>query len=122
MFVRFCILTGGIIGALAVAMAAVAAHGLGELAPSSLDAVRSAIQMQGWHAVALVAVAAWLPRGGIAARIAALGFVAGTLLFGAAVYGHELADLPVAALAPVGGTTLIVSWVILAGSAFRPGA
>src|ERR1700743_2823208 len=36
-------------------MAALAAHGLGGLDPAALAAVRSAIDMQGWHALALLA-------------------------------------------------------------------
>ncbi len=116
---RFCILFGGLFGSAAVAMAALAAHGLGGLAPSALAAVQSAIQMQIWHAIALVAVAAWLPRGGIVAGAAGLGFIAGTALFCGGVYGHELGGLPVGPLAPIGGTILILSWLVLAGSALR---
>jgi uncharacterized membrane protein YgdD (TMEM256/DUF423 family) len=122
MFSRFCIFFGGLAGSAAVAMAALAAHGLASLSPAALGAVRNTIEMQGWHAIALVAVGAWLPHGGLLARLAASGFALGTLLFCGGVYGHELADLPVGAFAPVGGTMLILSWLVLAASAFRRSA
>jgi uncharacterized membrane protein YgdD (TMEM256/DUF423 family) len=42
-------------GAMAVAMAAAAAHGLPErLDPPALQMLRNAEQIQGWHALALV--------------------------------------------------------------------
>ena len=116
---RICIFCGGLFGAGALAMAAVAAHGLAGLPPPSLAAVRSAIDMQGWHALALIAIGGWLPRGGIPARLAACGFAVGMLLFCGAVYGHEIFELPVAPLAPIGATTLILSWLLLTASAFR---
>ncbi|MBV9811334.1 MAG: DUF423 domain-containing protein [Acetobacteraceae bacterium] len=119
MFARFCILSAGLLGATAVAMAAMAAHGLADLAPSALAAVRSAIEMQGWHALALLGLAGWVGRlGGLAARIAALGFVLGTVLFCGGVYGQEILGWPVAMLAPVGGSTLIAAWLVLAAAAF----
>jgi uncharacterized membrane protein YgdD (TMEM256/DUF423 family) len=116
---RLCILFGGLFGATAVAMAAVAAHGLGGLSPIALAAVQAAVQMQIWHSIALIALGAWLPRGGFLARAAGLGFILGTALFCGGVYGHELASLPVGPLAPIGGTILIVSWLVLGGSALR---
>jgi uncharacterized membrane protein YgdD (TMEM256/DUF423 family) len=116
---RLCILFGGLFGAAAVAMAAVAAHGLGGLSSTGLAAVEAAVQMQIWHSIALIALGAWLPRGGVLSRGAGLGFIVGTALFCAGVYGHELASLPVGPLAPIGGTILILSWLLLAGSALR---
>jgi uncharacterized membrane protein YgdD (TMEM256/DUF423 family) len=119
MIQRLCVLLGGLAGAAGVAMAAVAAHGLGALTPVALAAVHSAVEMQVWHAIALLGVAAWLPRGGVMSRAAAVGFVVGIVLFCGGVYGHELAGLPVGVAAPIGGTILIVAWVALAGSALR---
>jgi uncharacterized membrane protein YgdD (TMEM256/DUF423 family) len=118
-FSRLCIAAGGLAGAGAVAMAAVAAHGLGALTPAALAAVRSGIEMEGWHALALIALAGWLPRGGFLARLAACGFVAGIILFCGGIFGHEIGGFLTGALAPIGGTILIVSWLLLAGSALR---
>ena len=119
MIQRACILLGGLAGASAVAMAALAAHGLNGLPPAALGAVRSAVDMQGWHALALLGTGLWLPRGGWLARLAAVGFAVGTLLFCGGVYGHELGGLPVGVLAPVGGATLIGAWLLLGLSALR---
>jgi uncharacterized membrane protein YgdD (TMEM256/DUF423 family) len=46
---------GALVGLTAVAMAAVAAHAQGDLNPPSVTMIRSAIEMQGWHALALLA-------------------------------------------------------------------
>lgn len=122
MIVRLCVIAGGLAGAGAVAMAAIAAHGLGSLSPVALAAVRSAIDMEGWHALALIGTALWVERGGMFARLAAVGFIVGLVLFCGAVYGHELAGWPVGMFAPIGGTLLIVAWLLLAASGLHPGS
>jgi uncharacterized membrane protein YgdD (TMEM256/DUF423 family) len=123
---RGFVVAGSLLGAASVGMAAVAAHALsGRLDAAGLEAVRSAVQMQGWHALALVAAGLWLMRApaGWARRLAALaggGFLLGTLLFCGGIYVHHLAALPTGPLAPVGGVTLIISWLLLAASALLP--
>ena len=52
--------------------------------------VRSAIEMQGWHALALLACGLWAPRGGRLADWAGAAFVAGIVLFCGAVYAVAL--------------------------------
>ncbi len=61
---RLWIGLGGLYGAGAVGMAAAAAHALGGLSPAMLRVVDSGIQMQGWHALALVATGVWAERRG----------------------------------------------------------
>ena len=61
---RLWIALGALAGLTAVAMAALAAHGLEASDPAALQMVRNAIQMQGWHALALLACGLWAPRGG----------------------------------------------------------
>ena len=58
----------------------------GPPSPAALAGVRSGIEMQGWHALALIACGLWAPRGGRLADCAAAAFVAGTLLFCGGVY------------------------------------
>jgi uncharacterized membrane protein YgdD (TMEM256/DUF423 family) len=125
---RFFLAAGSLAGALAVAMAAIAAHALPPgLDAVGLQAVRSAVQIQGWHALAVLAVGLWLlhtrkPAARLAA-IAGTGFLLGTLFFSGAIYAHHLAALPTNGLAPIGGITLILSWLVLAASAmFAPSA
>ncbi len=126
---RFFVAAGGVAGALAVGIAAVAAHAL----PPGMDeagrsAVRSAVQMEGWHALAVLGTGLWLLQGhGKVAtwlgRVAGVGFLFGALLFCGGIFGHHLAGLPTGGFAPFGGVTLILSWLLLGASAVaaRPG-
>ena len=110
---------GALAGLTAVGMAAVAAHGLDGLGPVRLGMVRNALQMQGWHALALLACGLWAPRGGRLTDWAGAAFLLGLLLFCGAVYALAIAGAPVGALAPVGGTLLMVGWALLGLSALR---
>ena len=110
---------GALAGLSAVAMAALVAHGLEAIGPARLQMARDAVQMQGWHALALVATGLWARRGGPLANWAGAAFLAGTVLFCGAVYALALGGWPVAILAPVGGTLLMLGWLLLALSAWR---
>lgn len=110
---------GALVGLTAVAMAAASAHGMEALGPARLQAVRNGVQMQGWHALALVAVGLWARRGGTLADAAGAAFLLGVILFCGAVYGRALGGWRVGMLAPIGGTTLMIGWLLLAISAFR---
>jgi uncharacterized membrane protein YgdD (TMEM256/DUF423 family) len=112
---------GALAGLTAVAMAALAAHGLEWLEPARLQMVRNAVEMHGWHALALLASGLWAPRGGRLVDWAATAFAAGLLVFCGAVYALALGDLHVAVLAPVGGLLLMLGWVLLGASAVRGG-
>ncbi len=113
--VRVWIGAGGIAGAGAVAMAAVAAHG--RLEPAVLAQVQGAVQMQGWHALALLAVGLLAARGGWAAQAAGMAFVLGVVLFCGAVYGLALAGWHLPGVAPAGGMLLIAGWLLLVAAA-----
>ncbi len=116
---RWWIGLGALAGLLAVAMAALAAHGLEAIGPVRLGMARNALQMQGWHALALVACGLWAPRGGRLVDWAGAAFAAGLLLFCGGVYALALAGWPLGMLAPVGGTLLMVGWVLLGASAWH---
>ena len=106
----------------AVAMAAAAAHALpARLDAASLEMVRSALQMQGWHALALLFTGLWAPRGGIVSHLAGAAFAAGLVLFCGAVYALALFGVRAAAVAPAGGLLLMVGWLLLGISALRRG-
>lgn len=112
---------GGLAGFLAVALSAVAAHALpARLDPRAMAAVRSAIDMQGWHALALLAVGLFLARAAgvsaLLARAAACGFGAGLLLFSGSIYLAELGGVRLG-VAPVGGVLLMLGWLLLAAAA-----
>ena len=111
---------GSLVGLAAVGMAALAAHGLDALGPARLQMVRNAVEMQGWHALALLACGLWSGRGGGAlADAAGAAFLAGVVLFCGAVYAVAIAGAPVGAVAPAGGTLLIIGWALLGFSALR---
>jgi uncharacterized membrane protein YgdD (TMEM256/DUF423 family) len=116
---RIWIALGSLAGLGAVAMSAVLAHGLGSLDPAAMRAVASGVQMQGWHALALLAAALWSPRGGGLAHAAALAFVVGTVLFCGAVYGRGLTGIGLGPIAPTGGIILMLGWLLLGLSGLR---
>jgi uncharacterized membrane protein YgdD (TMEM256/DUF423 family) len=116
---RLWVGVGAVCGLLAVGMGALAAHGLSGLGAERLQMVRSAVQMQGWHALALLACGLWAPRGGRLVDWAGAAFATGLVLFCGGVYGLALGGLPVAVLAPVGGTLLMAGWALLGISTTR---
>jgi len=110
---------GALVGLGSVAMAAFAAHGLAWLEPRALHMVESAVQMQGWHALALVGTGIWSPRGGRWTDAAGFAFTAGVALFCGAVYALALTGAAVGGVAPAGGTLLMIGWALLGISAVR---
>jgi uncharacterized membrane protein YgdD (TMEM256/DUF423 family) len=114
---RLWIAIGSLAGFGAVAMAAYAAHGIAD--PAAAHIVDSGVQMQGWHALALLGVGLWSPRGGRVADAAGLIFTVGMLLFCGALYWHGLTGVSLGSVAPTGGTLLMLGWLVLGASALR---
>src|SRR3954466_12113413 len=118
---RLFLFLGALLGLGAVGLSAWAAHG----APARLDAARlamlgSGITMQGWHALALLAIALWAERHpGLLPRLAGLAFALGTLLFCGGVYAAAIGGVSLGPVAPIGGTLLMAGWAMLAISALR---
>jgi uncharacterized membrane protein YgdD (TMEM256/DUF423 family) len=81
--------------------------------------VRSADQMLGWHALALLFCGLWAPRGGRLADAAGAAFTLGLLLFCGAVDTLALTGTSLGLLAPIGGTLLMLGWALLLVSAWR---
>ena len=113
---------GALAGGSGVAMAAVAAHALpARLTPQALAGVHSAIQMQGWHAAALLFTALWVlragPLPGLVGNLAGAAFAVGLVMFCGAVYAGDLAGVRLGPVAPTGGVLLMIGWVLLAVSA-----
>lgn len=121
---RIWLFIGGLNGALAVALGAIAAHAFG---PAASDATRAmfetAVRYHLIHSLALLAVAAIAPHlqgTGSQRLILAAGsaFTAGIVLFCGGLY--TLSGLGMAAgaqSAPFGGTLLILGWLMLATAA-----
>ena len=108
---------GGLAGLLAVAAAAGVAHLPVEAGEAR--AVASAVQMQGWHALALLGCGFWGARGGRLAHAAGAAFALGTLLFCGTVYAGALGGPHLGLLAPAGGSLLMLGWALLGLSALR---
>ncbi len=118
---RTWIALGSLAGLSAVAMAAYLAHGIAD--PTAQRIVASGVQMQGWHALALVATGLWSARGGPFAQAAGAAFTLGLVLFCGSVYSLALAGVSWGLLAPTGGILLMIGWLFLGISAlFAPRA
>jgi uncharacterized membrane protein YgdD (TMEM256/DUF423 family) len=112
---RIYVFLGALAGLVAVAMAAAAAHGL-----AGSELVDTAVRMQFWHALALLAAGLWAAKGGLPARLAGAFFAVGIVLFCGDLYALALGGWHVPFAAPAGGTLLLLGWLLLALSALRP--
>ncbi|MBO1076705.1 DUF423 domain-containing protein [Roseomonas marmotae] len=114
---RLWLVLGALSGGVAVGLSAWAAHGL---APEQAALAASALTMQGWHALALLAVGLLAERrGGWAVHLAGGGFVLGALCFCGAVWWRALTGGSLGGVAPFGGTLLMLAWLMLALAAGR---
>ncbi len=86
---------------------------------ASANIIASGVQMQGWHALALLGTALWAPRGGWLADAAGVAFTAGIVLFCSALYRLGLTGVSMGLVAPTGGVLLMIGWLLLAASALR---
>lgn len=111
---RGWLVVAGLSGAIGAAMGAAAAHLLGE-APGRALLIGTAQQYQLWHALALglVALVGW-QGGSRTLAFAAWSFLLGTLLFSGGLYLQALAGRSLGPLLPVGGSLLILGWLLLA--------
>jgi uncharacterized membrane protein YgdD (TMEM256/DUF423 family) len=113
----------GVSGALAVIAGAFAAHGLqGRLEPRLLASFTTAAHHHLIHAVAtgVAALAARDRQAAPRARLAALLFLVGTVLFSGSLYGLALSGIGVFAfITPFGGVAFIAGWIALALAALK---
>lgn len=111
---QLCLVVAALMGASGVALAALAAHAS---AGSGLDA---AAHLLLFHAVAIMAATALAERGAMSATLgqaAILGWAIGASLFALDIALRTFAGFrlfPMAA--PIGGGTLIVSWLAMAAA------
>ena len=105
----------GLLGAGGVALAAASAHGMADSAAHNVDLAARFLLI---HALALLAVAA-LTRGHERwLRVAGALFVLGSVCFCGGLVLAALVAHGFAPIIPIGGTTLILGWIVLAVSAF----
>ena len=113
---RFWLSAAAANGLLAMAMGAFAAHGLKDrISGEALGWIRTASDYQMWHGLALLAIS--LPgRSGIegALKAAAAAFLIGIILFSGSLYLLALVGWRgFAWVKPLGGTALLLGWVLL---------
>jgi uncharacterized membrane protein YgdD (TMEM256/DUF423 family) len=106
---------GGLLAALAVALAAYAAHGVDMDSPAQ-SRLQIAVVFAFGHGIALAALAPAASHR--TARVALLALSAGALLFCGSLVAHVLAHWPTS-LAPLGGLLLIGGWLLWAADALR---
>lgn len=113
----------GLSGALAVIAGAFATHGLqGRLEPRLLASFTTAAHYHLIHAVALgmAALTARDRQAAPRARLAALLFLIGTVLFSGSLYALALTQIRFFAfITPLGGLAFIAGWIALALAALK---
>src|SRR4051812_41641386 len=119
---RIWLFLAGVNGALAVLFGAFAAHGLkARLAPDMLAVFDTAARYHLIHALALGLAALVLDRTGARpAKIAAMLFLAGIVLFCGSLYLLALSGIAaLGVVTPIGGIVFVAGWAALALAALR---
>ena len=89
-------------------LSAWAAHAPFAAAPERARLLSQALTMQGWHALALLAVGLLAERrGGLFLNLAGLGFGVGTVLFCGAVWSVAVLGRSLGVVAPSGGVAVL---------------
>lgn len=121
----FLIAAAALFAGLGVAAGAYGAHGLH--VDASIKAIwETGVAYQMWHALGAFA-AVWVAshrdgRWALAARLAGWLFLFGTVLFSGSLYWFALDGIvPVPGAAPLGGTMMILGWLLIALAAFKRG-
>ena len=115
---RGWLLAAGLLGAYGVGFAAYGAHGL---AGHEQELADKASQFALIHALALLALSQ--KNGGLNPWVKAAGgfFILGGLLFCGSLTLLAVTSWPAAMLAPFGGSSFIIGWLLLAVSSLRRG-
>lgn len=120
---RQFVVAAAVLGALGVALGAFGAHGLEATLESneSIDTFNTASQYHMYHVLALIGVG-WLASLRLSRTIRWGGYllIVGILLFSGSLYGLAVFDIGIlGAVAPLGGTALIIGWGCVGLAAWR---
>jgi uncharacterized membrane protein YgdD (TMEM256/DUF423 family) len=119
---RSILATGALLVALATVLGALGAHALqGRLEPSQLTVYDTAVRYHFYHALGLLAIGlAARQLDSKALRVSAALVLAGIALFSGSLYGLALgAPRPLGFATPVGGSALILGWLVFALAIWR---
>lgn len=111
-----------VLGFTAVALGAFAAHGLkDQLSPAAMAIWQTANHYHMSHALALLAIAILLQQQPHKLIKAAANAIAiGTLIFSGSLYALALSGIQwLGAITPIGGTALLIGWLLLAIAAIK---
>lgn len=120
---RCIFITGAVLAGLAVALGAFGAHGLKSMTDTNgLANWETAARYQFFHSLALLILAlAWQRYTARGLAIVAGCFVLGTLIFSGTLYALVLTGMRwLGAITPIGGTLMIIGWVLIAVLHKRP--
>ena len=117
---KFFLQSGAILGAIGVALGAFGAHALKPMLEASgrMDTFETGVKYQFYHALGLVLLSILLQNASeTAARWynwAGYGMLAGVIIFSGALYTICFTGIKAfGAVAPIGGTLMIVGWALL---------
>jgi uncharacterized membrane protein YgdD (TMEM256/DUF423 family) len=120
---KFFVSTGAILAALGVTLGAFGAHGLqAKLEPRMLEVWQTGVEYHIYHALGLILIGVLshqIGGGGLIKGSGVLMFI-GILLFSGSLYLLALTRLNwLGAIAPLGGTSFIIAWLLLAAALLR---
>lgn len=118
---RYWLVVAGLLNLAGVGIGAYGWHALDEQPDYLRDAFNIGVQYHMWHALALIGVA-WLVErgGGMIANLSGAAFIVGIVLFSGSLYYYGfMADLLMSGLAPLGGWSMMIGWILLALAAWR---
>jgi uncharacterized membrane protein YgdD (TMEM256/DUF423 family) len=120
---RPLVLTGAVLGFIAVALGAFAAHALEpKLSPEALDWWQTAVKYHLAHAAATVAMGALAAKSFPGARSAGWLFAMGVLLFSGSLYVMALTGARwLGMVTPAGGVLMLAGWAALGWGAIAGG-
>ena len=120
---RIFLMIAAVSGFLSVVIGAFAAHNLKQiLAPAALEVVKTGVQYQMYHALALLLVGLWLSYKPAAPGLKACGlaFILGSLLFSGSLYALAMgAPRWLGPVTPLGGLCFLIGWLLLLSVAWR---
>ncbi|MFN3852343.1 MAG: DUF423 domain-containing protein [Spirosomataceae bacterium] len=120
---KFLIQSGAILGALGVALGAFGAHALKDMLTASnrLDTFETAVKYQFYHALALILVGILSQNFTVKTmNYSGLSMLIGTIIFSGSLYLICFTGIKAfGAIAPIGGTLMIVGWLLLFWSVFK---
>jgi uncharacterized membrane protein YgdD (TMEM256/DUF423 family) len=121
--VRIFIVIAAVSGFLSVLVGAFAAHGLKKfLTPEMIEVVKTGVQYQMYHALALLIIAMILIHKPATTGLKASGwaFILGSLMFSGSLYALALgAPHWLGPITPLGGLCFLVGWILLAIAGVR---